>query len=50
MLSCLAALSRLTSIEAHSGVLLKMGLFTLAMVILPVGSYFVSRDYYFGGE
>lgn len=26
-----------------------MGLFTLAMVVLPVGSYFVSRDYYWGG-
>ncbi|KDE07058.1 hypothetical protein MVLG_02634 [Microbotryum lychnidis-dioicae p1A1 Lamole] len=31
-----------------TGVLIKMGLFTLAMVILPIGSYYVSRDYYFG--
>ncbi|ORY88030.1 hypothetical protein BCR35DRAFT_301924, partial [Leucosporidium creatinivorum] len=31
-----------------TGVLIKLGLFTLAMVVLPVGSYFVSRDWYFG--
>lgn len=34
----------------RSAVLLKMGLFTLAMVVFPIGSYFVSRDYYFHGQ
>ncbi|SCV67420.1 BQ2448_5031 [Microbotryum intermedium] len=33
-----------------NGVLIKMGLFTLAMVILPIGSYYLSRDYYFGSN
>jgi hypothetical protein len=41
----------ITHLSRHdSGVLIKMGLFTLAMVVLPIGSYFVSRDYYFGCE
>ncbi|KAL8278946.1 hypothetical protein RQP46_008615 [Phenoliferia psychrophenolica] len=31
-----------------SGVLIKLGIFTVLMVVLPIGSYFVSRDYYFG--
>ncbi|KAI5480473.1 vacuolar atpase assembly integral membrane protein vma21 [Pseudohyphozyma bogoriensis] len=28
-------------------VLLKLALFTLAMVVLPIGTYYGSRDYYF---
>ncbi|KAK4700065.1 vacuolar ATPase assembly integral membrane protein VMA21, partial [Phenoliferia sp. Uapishka_3] len=34
--------------EDLTGVLIKLGLFTIAMVVLPIGSYYVSRDYYFG--
>ncbi|KAM0748339.1 hypothetical protein T439DRAFT_358890 [Meredithblackwellia eburnea MCA 4105] len=29
-------------------VLTKLAIFTAAMVVLPIGSYFLSRDYYFG--
>lgn len=29
--------------------MLKLLAFTIAMVVLPIGSYFVSRDLYFGG-
>ncbi|GAA5899450.1 hypothetical protein JCM6882_009119 [Rhodosporidiobolus microsporus] len=30
-----------------SGVLAKLGAFTVAMVLLPIGTYFLSRDYLF---
>lgn len=47
--SSLLARSSRADLEPDSGVLLKLLAFTVAMVVLPVGSYFVSRDYYFGG-
>ncbi|GAA5851304.1 hypothetical protein JCM8547_004202 [Rhodosporidiobolus lusitaniae] len=33
-----------------SGVLAKLGAFTLAMVLLPIGTYYASRDFVFSGD
>lgn len=33
---------------SHSGVIVKLFAFTLAMVILPIGSYYVTLEYYWG--
>ncbi|GAA5887427.1 hypothetical protein JCM5296_007136 [Sporobolomyces johnsonii] len=33
-----------------SSVLLKLALFTLAMVVAPIGTYYATRDWYFGSN